>query len=149
MNKEPTSILFLCVGNAARSQIAEGLAPQLFGDRVVVSSAGSEPTTINPLALEALAEAGIDGSGQHAKSLDDVDTAVVDLVVTLCAEEVCPALPSRVRRQHWPIPDRAAIGTLDAFRAARDDIAARLRELAWCDQPPNGPLPGGVRSSAG
>ena len=142
-------ILFLCVANSSRSQLAEGLARQLFGDWVVALSAGSAPTTINPLALEALGEVGIDASGQHAKSLDDIDTAGVDLVITLCAEEVCPVLPARVRRLHWPIPDPAAIGTLDAFRAARDDIAARLREFAWRDQPPNGPLPGGVRSSAG
>ena len=59
-------------------------------------------------------------------------------MITLCAEEVCPVLPSRVRRLHWPIPDPAAVGTLDAYRAARDAIAARLRELAWCDEGPNG-----------
>ena len=142
-------ILFLCVANSSRSQLAEGLARQLFGDRVVALSAGSAPTTIHPLALEALKEVGIDGIGQHAKSLDDVDTAAVDLVITLCAEELCPVRPSRARRLHWPIPDPAAIGTLDAFRAARDDIAARLDELAWCDQPPNGPVAGGDPSSAG
>ena len=59
-------------------------------------------------------------------------------MITLCAEEVCPVLPSRARRLHWPIPDPAAVGTLDAFRAARDAIAARLRELAWCDEGQNG-----------
>ncbi len=127
-------IRFLCIANSSRSQLAEGLARQLFGDRVDVLSAGSEPTTINPLALEALQEVGIDGDGQHAKSLDEIDTAEVDLVITLCAEEVCPVLPPRTRHLlHWPIPDPAAIGTLDAFRAARDTIAARLHELAACD----------------
>jgi arsenate reductase (thioredoxin) len=123
-------ILFLCVANSSRSQFAEGLARQLFGDRAIIQSAGSEPTTINPLAVAALREVGIDSTGQHAKSLDTIDTANVDLVITLCAEEVCPVLPSRARRLHWPIRDPAAVGTLDAFRAARDEIAARLRELA-------------------
>jgi arsenate reductase (thioredoxin) len=123
-------ILFLCVANSARSQLAEGLARELFGDRAVIQSAGSEPTTINPLAVEVLREVGIDSTGQYAKSLDAIDTANVDLVITLCAEEVCPVLPSRARRLHWPIRDPAAVGTLDAFRAARDEIAARLRELA-------------------
>lgn len=126
-------ILFLCIANSSRSQLAEGLARQIFGDRVVVLSAGSAPTTINPLAIEALEEVGIDSTGQHAKSLDDIDTGEVDLVITLCAEEVCPVLPSRIRRLHWPIADPAAVGTLDAFRVARDEIAARLRELAACD----------------
>jgi arsenate reductase (thioredoxin) len=132
-------ILFLCVANSSRSQLAEGLARQLVGDRAVIQSAGSEPTTINPLAVAALREVGIDSTGQHAKSLDTIDTANVDLVITLCAEEVCPVLPSRARRLHWPISDPAAVGTLDAFRAARDEIAARLRDLAVCDQRSNGP----------
>lgn len=130
-------ILFLCVANSSRSQLAEGLARQLFGDRINVQSAGSDPTMINPLAVEALQEVAIDSSGQHAKSVEDIDTAAVDLVITLCAEEVCPILPANVRRLHWPIPDPAAVGTLDVFRAARDDIAARLRDLASCDEGPN------------
>ena len=132
-------ILFLCVAHSARSQLAKGLARQLFGNRVVVQSAGSEPTTINPVAVEALREIGIDSTGQHAKSLDEVDTANVDLVITLCAEEVCPVLPSRASRLHWPIRDPAAVGPLDAFRAARDEIAARLRDLVVCDQRLSGP----------
>jgi arsenate reductase (thioredoxin) len=132
-------ILFLCVANSSRSLLAEGLARRLFGDRAVIQSAGSEPSTINPLAIEVLEEVGIDSTGQQAKSLDEIDTANVDLVITLCAEEVCPVLPSRARRLHWPISDPAAVGTLDAFRRARDEIAARLRDLAVGDQRPNGP----------
>ena len=142
-------ILFLCVANSPRSQLAEGLARQLFGDRVVVLSAGSEPTTINPLAVEALREIGIDGTGQHAKSLDAIDTTDLDLVVTLCAEEVCPVLPSRARRLHWPIPDPAAVGTLDAFRAARDAIATRLGDLARDDARPEAPGARGDASPTG
>jgi arsenate reductase (thioredoxin) len=102
-------ILFLCVANSSCSQLVEGLARQLFGDRVVVPSAGSEPTTINPLAVEALREIDIDGTGQPAESLDDIDTADLGLVSTLCAEEVRPIQPSRARRLHWPIPDPAVV----------------------------------------
>ena len=141
--------LFLCVANSSRSQLAEGLARRLFGDRVVAMSAGSEPTTINPLAVEALQEVGIDSTGQHAKAVGDIDTEDVDLVVTLCAEEVCPVLPSRARRLHWPIADPAAVGTLDAFRAARDAIASRLTELVSFDQQPNGPAADTDPRSAG
>jgi len=129
-------ILFLCVANSARSQMAEGLARRRFGERAEVLSAGSQPAGVNPYALEALAEIGIDGGGQHSKSVETIDPASLDLVVTLCAEEVCPVLPGRVRRLHWPIPDPAVKGEpLPAeemrarFRAARDTIRERLAEL--------------------
>ena len=91
------TLLFLCVANSARSQMAEGLARELLGADVRVMSAGSKPTTPNPLAIEVMAEAGIDISGQHSKSVDSIDPESVDTVVTLCAEEVCPVLPGRVR----------------------------------------------------
>lgn len=131
-----TRILFLCVANSARSQMAEGLARHLLGDRATVMSAGSAPSRVNPYAVEAMAEIGIDIAGQHSKSVDDIDPAGVDLVVTLCAEEVCPVLPGRVQRLHWPIADPAssdpALTPEDLrarFRAARDQIKARLAEL--------------------
>lgn len=128
-------VLFLCVANSARSQMAEGLARARLGSDVAVESAGSAPSRLNPLAVEAMAEVGIDIAGQRAKSLDEIDTGGLDLVVTLCAEEVCPVLPGRVRRLHWPIPDPAREGLAPeearaAFRAARDAIRARLEELA-------------------
>ena len=128
-------ILFLCVANSARSQMAEGLARATLGPDVTVESAGSAPSRLNPLAVEAMAELGIDISGQRSKPVDAIDTESLNLVVTLCAEEVCPVLPGRVRRLHWPIPDPARAGLSPeearvAFRAARDDIRARLRELA-------------------
>lgn len=130
-------ILFLCVANSARSQMAEGLARHLLGDRATVMSAGSAPSGVNPYAVEAMAEIGIDISGQHSKSVDDIDAAGVDLVVTLCAEEVCPVLPGRVRRLHWPIADPASSDpalTPDdlraRFRTARDAIRGRLEGLA-------------------
>jgi len=116
--------------------MAEGLARAMIGAHVDVLSAGSQPSKVNPYAIEAMAEVGIDISHHHSKSVDDVDAASVDAVVTLCADEVCPVLPGRVRRLHWPIPDPASSDpTLTAqdlqkrFRAAREQIRERLSEL--------------------
>ncbi len=133
----PTGVLFLCVANSARSQMAEALARRRFADRATVQSAGSSPTEPNPFALEALREEGIDASAQRSKSVDAIDPKTVDVVVTLCAEEVCPAFLGDAKRLHWPLPDPARAGTddlnreriLDRFREARDAIAARLDEL--------------------
>jgi arsenate reductase len=130
----PPGLLFLCVANSARSQMAEGLARAHFGDAVRVESAGSTPSSVNPLAVAALLEVGIDASGQRSKSVAEIDPASVDLVVTLCAEEVCPVFPKRVRKLHWPLPDPAAEPTafthrLDAFRDVRDELARRIAEL--------------------
>ncbi len=129
-----TGLLFLCVANSARSQMAEGLARARFGTRARVASAGSSPTAVNPLAVAALGEIGIDIRGQRSTGVDDVDPVTVDMVVTLCAEEVCPVFPGRVRRLHWPMPDPAGASGSDAerlerFRAVRDEIARRLDEL--------------------
>lgn len=131
------SVLFLCVANSARSQMAEGLARRLFGRRVAVASAGSRPSRVNPYAIEALAEVGIDLAGHHSKSVEDIERDGVELVITLCAEEVCPVWLGAARRLHWPLPDPATDDptvTPDAlrarFRAARDAILARLLGLA-------------------
>src|SRR5512146_3362024 len=86
----PRHLLFLCVANSARSQMAEGIARALAPAGVKVSSAGSAPSRLNPLAVRALAEIGLDISGQRAKGLDQIPPGDVDAVVTLCAEEVCP-----------------------------------------------------------
>jgi thioredoxin type arsenate reductase len=138
-------ILFLCVANSARSQMAEGLARQLLPG-VEVSSAGSQPTRINPYAVEAMTEIGIDISGQSSKSLDAIDTQGIDLVVTLCAEDVCPVLPGRVQRLHWPIADPVSADPSltqeplrERFRAARDQIRARILVLAGLLDLPEGP----------
>ena len=130
-----TSILFLCVANSARSQLGEGLARRMFpGFRI--QSAGSRPSRVNPYAVEALAERGIDASTHTSKPVSDIDPASVDLVITLCAEEVCPAFLGRAERLHWPIPDPASDDpTLtpedlrDRFRAACEEIAGRLEAL--------------------
>jgi arsenate reductase (thioredoxin) len=128
-------VLFLCVANSARSQMAEGLGRAMFGPDVVVESAGSAPSRLNPPAVEAMSELRIDIADQRAKSVDEIDKEHLDLVVTLCAEEVCPVLPGRVRRLHWPIPDPARDDLAPdaaraAFRTARDEIRARLEALA-------------------
>lgn len=133
MNK----ILFLCVANSARSQMAEGLAREIFGDRVEVASAGSMPSTLNPLAVSVMAERGIDIRHHRSKSVSALEIASFDLVVTLCADEVCPLLPAKVRRLHWPISDPAGVDpvaepeqALAAFRSVRDQIGERIRVLA-------------------
>ena len=125
-------ILFLCVANSARSQMAEGLARQILGEGAEVSSAGSDPAPVNPHAVEAMAEIGIDITGQYSKSVDTIDLSDLDLVVTLCAEEVCPILPGQVRRLHWPIADPAAPDTGEPqarFRAARGLIQEKIEAL--------------------
>jgi arsenate reductase len=111
--------------------MAEGLARSRFGDAVRVQSAGSNAAGVNPLAVEALAELGIDISGQTSKTVDTIDPATVDTVVTLCAEEICPVFLSKARRLHWPLPDPTAGGgseeeRLARFRRTRDEIKARL-----------------------
>jgi arsenate reductase len=128
-------ILFLCTGNSARSQMAEGLARALCGDRVQVWSAGIAPKGVHPLAVRAMAERGIDISGQASKDLSAVPRDP-DVVITLCdnAADRCPAFPGRVRRIHWSLPDPAAVtGTdeenLRAFRQTRSEIESRLAAL--------------------
>lgn len=129
-------ILFLCVANSARSQMAEGLARMLWGDRMAVQSAGSEPSRVNPYAVEVMQELGVDLAKHHAKAVQSIDPASVHTVVTLCAEEVCPAFLGSARRLHWPIPDPASQDPeipreemLRRFRAARDAIREKLERL--------------------
>lgn len=129
--------MFLCVANSARSQLAEGLARRMFGDRATVQSAGSQPSRLNPYAVEVMAELGIDLSNHASKSVDTIDPAAVDLVITLCAEEVCPVYLGQTRRLHWPIPDPASTDPslsredmLQRFRTARDTIQDKLAQLA-------------------
>ncbi|MEQ1501615.1 MAG: VOC family protein [Myxococcota bacterium] len=131
------SILFLCVANSARSQLAEGLARKRFGDAVRVQSAGSEPSRVNPYAIRALAEVGVDASGHTSKHVDTIDPASVDLVITLCAEESCPVFYGDAQRASWamPDPDRKHEDLTDEqrlaqFRATRDAIDQRLAVLA-------------------
>ncbi len=129
-------ILFMCVANSARSQLAEALAKQIFGDMAEIKSAGSEPKKVNPFAIQVLEEVGIDISRSHSKSVDQISPAfLVDLnyVITLCAEEVCPHVISQTAQKlHWPFPDPATQEIfsqeimLGRFREARDNIKKRL-----------------------
>jgi arsenate reductase len=128
------TVLFLSVANAARSQLAEGLSRARFPE-LRVQSAGSRPTGVDPMAVEVMRELGLDITAHRATLADDIDPAGVELVITLCAEEVCPASLRPVRRLHWPVPDPASAERLPddvlrrRFRVARDAIAARLDAL--------------------
>lgn len=142
------SVLFLCVANSARSQMAEGLARHLLGDAVQVQSAGSSPSRVNPFAVQAMAELDIDLEAHSSKSVQSIDPESVDLVITLCAEEVCPVLLSDAPRMHWPLqdPDRKNEDLDDEerlhyFRVARDQIRTRLEVLAALRDVPEGPEP--------
>lgn len=130
-------ILFLCVANSARSQMAEGLARRVLDGIAEVSSAGSQPSRVNPNAIDAMAEIGIDISGHSSKSVAQLNASDFDVVITLCAEEVCPILPGRVQRLHWPTPDPARAEPGDTservsqrFRDAREEILSRLLSYA-------------------
>ncbi len=127
----PRHILFLCVANSARSQMAEGIARALASAGVTVSSAGSRPSGLNPLAVRALAEIGLDISGHRSKGVDEIPPGDVDAVITLCAEEVCPVWLGNALRVHWGLPDPAGAGSteaeeLQAFRDVRDELRRRL-----------------------
>ncbi|MBP2687594.1 MAG: protein tyrosine phosphatase, partial [Deltaproteobacteria bacterium] len=132
--QRPRNILFLCVANSARSQIAEGIARSLAPPGVKVSSAGSFPASVRPQAIRVLEEIGIDISGHRSKGMESIDAGSVDAVITLCAEEVCPVFPGKPVRIHWGLPDPAAVtGTeearLNAFRSVRDELLIRLKVL--------------------
>jgi arsenate reductase (thioredoxin) len=137
MSQEQKSILFLCVANSARSQMAEGLGRLVLGSRVPVMSAGSEPSKVNPYAIEVMRELGVSLDTHHSKSVQTIDPAQVGTVITLCAEEVCPAFLGSARRLHWPIPDPASKDPtiareemLTRFRTARDTIRGMLEKFA-------------------
>ena len=124
-------ILFLCVANSARSQMAEGLAKNIFGDKAEIQSAGSQPSgKVNPNAIEALKEIGIDISKNYSKFYDDLSPKFfsdLDYVITLCADEVCPVFSSqKAKKLHWPIKDPHST---DDFREARDLISKKLMEF--------------------
>jgi arsenate reductase len=127
-------VLILCTGNSARSQMAEGWLRSLANDRFDVSSAGTTPSVVNPLAIQVMAEVGIDLSSHRSKSVTEYLGQPFDDVITVCdqAAEACPVFPGPARRLHWSFPDPAAVIGDDAerllvFRAVRDAIADRLR----------------------
>jgi len=124
-------ILFLCVANSARSQIAEGVARSLVPPGIKVWSAGSRPTSVRPEAIAVLGEMGIDISHQRSKTVAEIPAAEVDTVITLCGAEECPLFLGKARRLHWGLADpAAATGSdnerLDAFRETREELRRRL-----------------------
>ena len=130
----PRRILILCTGNSARSQMAEGLVRALSGNRVEVFSAGTHPSTVNPIALKVMAERGIDIHHHRSKHLDEFLNQPFDYVFTVCddATEACPVFPGKATRIHWSFPDPAiAQGSdeerLQVFRRIRDALEARFR----------------------
>jgi arsenate reductase len=133
------NILFLCVGNSARSQIAEGLAKEMFSEKFNIESAGSEPVGyIHDGAIKTMSEIGIDISSQTSKSIQDLDDKFLenlDFVITLCAEEVCPVLKNNAKRIHWPNPDPAIEAVnmnqeKKLFRVTRDNIFNMLKKFS-------------------
>jgi arsenate reductase len=129
-------VLFLCTHNSCRSQMAEGLVNHDFAGRLAAFSAGTEATRVNPGAMAALREVGIDISGHRSKTLDEFAGQAFDYVITLCgdANERCPLFFGGVKRQHIGFSDPSkATGTeeeiMTEFRRARDEIRARLREF--------------------
>lgn len=127
-------ILFVCTGNSARSQMAEGFARHYGVGGVEAYSAGMEPTQLNPNAVAVMRERAIDISHQESKAFEEALARQMDYVITVCgnADERCPVLPPGVRRLHWPLEDPArARGTpeeiLAVFRRSRDEIDARVR----------------------
>ena len=128
-----TRVLFLCTHNSARSQMAEGLLRHLAGDGFEAHSAGTEATHVRPLAIRAMADLGVDISGQESETLDGYLDLPFDYVVTVCddANEACPHFPDAGRRLHWSLPDPSkATGAederLEVFRSVRDEIRSRI-----------------------
>jgi arsenate reductase len=126
---KPKKVLFLCTGNSARSQMAEGLARDLSKGILEVSSAGLNPKGIHPMAIEVMDEMGINIRSQTSKKIELSFLLEMDVIITVCsnAESHCPATPPKIRKEHWPLEDPAqAKGSQqeirEAFRQARSDL---------------------------
>lgn len=135
VNTEKKRVLFICTGNVARSQIAEGLLRHLAGGKAEVFSAGLVPSYVRPNAIAVMKELGIDISQHRSKSMNEFIETRFDYVVTVCdhAAQYCPTFPGAAKRIHWSIKDPVVIGDddaqLEAFRAARDDLKSRIEEF--------------------
>jgi arsenate reductase (thioredoxin) len=129
MTQEKKTLLVLCTGNSARSQMAEGLVRERFGDSFDVHSAGTKPSIVRPEAIKAMAEIGIDISHHRSKSVDEFADVPIDYVLTVCdnARENCPYFPARTRTIHHSFDDPAEVEgdeetRVSAFRKVRDEI---------------------------
>jgi arsenate reductase len=132
----PIRVLFICTGNSARSQLSEALLGDLGGAEFAAFSAGTNPGGVNPFAVRALAEVGIDWSGARSKSVTEFLGQPFDYVVTVCdrARQTCPVFPGRHETLHWNLEDPAEVeGTdeqkLEAFRRTRAEVIARMGPL--------------------
>jgi len=130
-------VLFLCTGNSARSQMAEGLLRHLSRDALEVHSAGTKPSAVNPLAIQAMAEIGIDISKHRSKHVSEFAEQKFDYVITVCdsAKESCPVSPGNPKQIHWSLTDPAAAeGTeeerLKVFCQIRDELIRHLRSFS-------------------
>ena len=131
------NILFLCVANSARSQMAEGIARNLLGDRATIESSGSLPKGVHPLAIEAMKEIGIDISKQYSKNHDKLPLKFIvkiDYMISLCEEDSCPDMASRTAKKiKWPITDPVIASEADrlqTFRDTRDLIRSHIENFA-------------------
>ncbi|MBN1492021.1 MAG: arsenate reductase ArsC [Phycisphaerae bacterium] len=137
----PRGVLFLCVHNSARSQMAEGLARAILPSSVAVWSAGSAPApSVDPRAVRVMDEAGIDIAHQRPKRISDVPLGEIDTIITLCVEEIRVAIPGSVRSATWALPDPAAAtgseqDVLDTFRRVRDELRERIERLGAARTP--------------
>ena len=128
-------LLFVCTGNACRSQMAEGWTRELADpEKISVSSAGIEAHGLNADAVRVMAEAGVDISMQKSELMTDFSISDFDIVITVCgnADEHCPVLPASIKRYHWPLEDPARLPPEQkehGFRASRDDIRSRVEAL--------------------
>jgi arsenate reductase (thioredoxin) len=129
-------VLFICTGNRARSQMAEGLLRRLAGDRFDVYSAGTMPSGISELTIEVMREIGVDVSGQRSKSVDEYAGQSFHNVITVCdsARQVCPTFPGNGDRLHWDIEDPSdtearGVPLTAAFRLAREQLRKRVEEF--------------------
>ena len=128
-------VLFLCTGNSARSQMAEGWLRHLAGERFEAFSAGTHPVGLNPGSVEAMAEVGVDISQYRSKNASEFLSQSFDYVITVCdrAKETCPRWSGAVRLIHWSFDDPAAVSDTterrQVFRRVRDEIAASVREF--------------------
>lgn len=134
--KKKAKVLFLCTGNSCRSQMAEGWLRHLAGDRFEVSSAGTQPAGLNPGAVDAMRELGIDISGHRSKHLNEFLGVRFDHVITVCdrAKETCPIFPGARSLLHWRFDDPAAARGSDeerrkVFQRVRDEIGSRIRNF--------------------
>lgn len=137
MTKGKKKVLILCTGNSCRSQMAEGILRH-YGDRhFEVFSAGTKPSSVNPLAIQVMKEIGIDISDHRSKPVDEFKGQTFDFVITVCdnAKESCPFFPGNTKRLHWEFPDpphdkEITESVLEEFRIVRDMIHERFKAAA-------------------